>query len=301
MMVRSLTSPTGLRSASTVLLLTVLMPVAHALDWSAARAVDVTLFYPGQQSWEKTLTAATHKGAAKIRQGESCGGECHGGEEAEMGAAQAEATGFAGRSSVTVQVRAVVAGESLHWQISGPVAGGAAPGVAIMLGTDALKSTTQAGCWAACHDDAPGMASDSGLKLGKYLAASRSKNTATGGGNSVKPQADLDAALAAGTLLDLIEVKADGAVERGYVLDRFHEKDMAEKASVSVSGDRWVTEVSRPLAAAAAGEVALQEGKIYYFGIAIHDPGAKHHEHLVSLGHSLAIGSGTAELVAGKQ
>jgi cytochrome c-type protein NapC len=289
------------RASTALFLALVLAPVAHALDWSAAETVDITLFYPGQQSWEKTLTAATHKGAAKIRQGESCGGECHGAEEAEMGASQAEATGFAGRSSVTVQVRAVVTGELLHWQVSGPVAGGEAPAVGIMLGTDALKSTTQAGCWAACHDDAPGMASDRGQKLGKYLAASRSKNTATGGGNSVKPQADLDAALAAGTFLDLIEVKADGAVERGYVLERFHEKNMPERAHVSVSGDRWVTEVSRPLAATAPGEVALQDGKVYYFGIAIHDPGAKHHEHLVSLGYTLAVGSGTADLMAGRQ
>ena len=62
-----------------------------------------------------------------------------------------------------------------------------------MLGNEALKSTAQAGCWAACHDDAPGMASDSGQKLGKYLPRSRSRNTATGGGDSVRPQVELDA------------------------------------------------------------------------------------------------------------
>lgn len=274
---------------------------AHAVDWSKATAADVTVFYPGQQSWEKTLIKSNHKGADKIRAGEGCGGECHGGEEADMGAAQAEATGFTGRSSLVLQVRAAVEGGAIHWQISGPAAAGKPSGVAIMLGTDVIKSTPQAGCWAACHDDAPGMASDSGQDLGKYLGGSRVKNTATGGGAGIKPQADLDAALAAGAFLELIEVEADGTVERGHVLDRFNEKKVAGAATVRIEGDRWVTEVSRPLAAAGAGEIALEPGKVYNMGLAVHDPGVKKHEHLVSLRHTLAIGSGTADVVAASQ
>jgi hypothetical protein len=274
------------------------MPAASwAVDWSKASARDITLFYPGQKSWEKVLTATEHKGATKLRAGDTCA-SCHADEEADMGTAQAEAAAFAGRSSVVVQVKAAVEGGALYVRISGPAAGGKAPNVAFMLGNEALKSTAQAGCWGVCHDDAPGMASDSGQDLGKYLSRSRSKNTATGGGTSVRPAAELDQALAAGEFLDLIEVEASGKVERGYVLDKFNAKEAAGAGSVKLEGDHFVAEMHRPLAAGGKGELALAAGSVYHFGVAIHDPGVKKYQHLVSLGNSLAIGSGTADVVA---
>ena len=56
--------------------------------------------------------------------------------------------------------------------------------------------------------------------------------------------------------------------------------------------------MQRPLAAAGKGELALDNGKTYYMGVAIHDAGAKGRKHLVSLERSIAIGSGTADIVA---
>ena len=69
---------------------------AFALDWSKATARDIALFLPGQTSWEQTLTAASHKGAAKIRSGQSCN-ECHAEEEADMGTSQAAAVSYRSR------------------------------------------------------------------------------------------------------------------------------------------------------------------------------------------------------------
>jgi hypothetical protein len=273
---------------------------AVALDWSAAKPTDMNLFFPGQRSWEKALTAAEHKGATKIRGGALCT-DCHAGEEADTGAEQAKASGFAGRSTLPVQVRVAVEAGALHWQISGPLGGLAPPGVAVMIGSGALKSATQSGCWGACHDDAPGMASDGGQELGKYLSQSRSKNTATGGGTSVKPEPELQAALAANQFLDLAEVAADGASRRGYVLDKLHERDAPGSATVRTEGDRWVAEIQRPLAASGPGELALEPGQEYFFGIAIHDAGVKKNQHLVSLGQRLRIGSGSAEVILGQQ
>ena len=276
------------------------LPAASwAVDWSKVSAKDFTLFYPGQKSWEKVLTATEHKGAAKLRAGETCA-SCHADEEADMGSSQAEADKFSGRNSIVVQFKAAVDAGNLHLQVSGPAVGDKAPGVAVMLGSEALKSTAQAGCWGVCHDDAPGMASDSGQKLGKYLARSRSKNTPTGGGDSVRPQAELDAALAAGEFLELLEVDASGKGERGYVLDKFHEREMPG-ATLRVEGGRWIAEMQRPLAAGGKGEVALEAGKTYHIGVAIHDPGVKGREHLVSLERSLAVGSGSAAIVAQQQ
>jgi cytochrome c-type protein NapC len=267
----------------------------RALDWAATTPAEIALFFPGQMSWEKALTASAHKGAPKIRAGESCA-ECHADETVEVGASQAEAVRYAGRSAMTVQVRAAIEGGEIHWQISGPLAGGA-PSVAIMLGTDAIKTTALAGCWGACHDDAPGMASDTGQKLGKYLARSRLKSTATGGGADVRPAADLEAALAAGEFFELIEVESSGKVERGHVLDRLHEKAVDGAGSMRVEGDRWIAEVKRPLAAAKPGEIALSAGAVYHYGVAVRDPGAKKHQHLVSLAHRFSVGGGSADLV----
>ena len=273
---------------------------AWALDWNKATPAEVQLFYPGQMSWEKVLTASEHKGATKFRAGETCK-SCHADEQVEMGASRAELEKFTGRSALAVQLKAAVEGGALHLQLSGPAAEGKVPSVALMLGNDALKSTAQAGCWAACHDDAPGMASDSGQKLGKYLSRSRSRNTPTGGGDSVRPQAELDAALAAGEFLEVLEIEASGNGERGYVLDKLHVKEVAGSASMRVDGGRWVAEIQRPLQALASGEIALEAGKVYHVGIALHDPGSEGRHHLVSLEKSLAIGSGSADIVAASQ
>jgi len=273
--------------------------MAVALDWDTARAAQVALFLPGQVSWEKALTASAHKGATKFRAGETCM-DCHKDEEAEMGASQAGLTGFKGRSSVNVDLRAVVSDGSLHLRLSGPAVDGKAPAVAVMLGNDALKSTAQSGCWAACHDDAPGMSSDTGLKLGKYLSRSRSKNTATGGGDSIRPQAELDAALAAGEFLELMEVNASGEGRRGHILDKLHVRELTS-ASMRIEGDRWIAEMARPLAASSAGEIALEAGGVYHLGVAVHDAGSEAHQHLVSLESSLTIGGGDADIVASQQ
>jgi hypothetical protein len=273
--------------------------MAGAVDWGAAKASQIALFLPGQVSWEKALTASSHKGATKFRAGESCM-DCHKDEEADMGVSQAGLSGFKGRSSLTVDLRAVVAAGKLHIQLSGPAAGGVAPAVALMLGNDALKSTAQSGCWAACHDDATGMASDTGMKLGKYLSRSRSKNTATGGGDSIRPQAELDAALAAGEFLELIEVGPTGEGRRGYILDKLHVSPLAS-TTMRIEGERWIAEIERPLTASSAGELALETGTIYHLGLAVHDAGSEGHQHLVSLGTSLALGSGDADIVASQQ
>lgn len=270
---------------------------ACAVEWGSVPATDMSLFLPGQKSWENVLIAATHKGAKEIRAGDTCT-SCHADEEADIGASQAKLTGFSGRDAVVVQFKVAVENGALHWQLSGPAVGGKAPDVALLIGGDAMKSTVQASCWTACHDDSDGMTSDTGLKLGKYLSRSRVKNTATGGGAGIRPQADLDAALAAGEFLDLSEVEANGEGERGYILDKVHKAEVENAASMSVAGDRWTATFQRPLAASKAGELALEAGKTYYFGIAIHDPGNEGRKHLVSLTKLLAIGSGTAQVVA---
>jgi len=51
------------------------------IDWSAIKATSVPLFYPGQSSYE-WLRSAAHKGATKVKSGESCV-SCHDEKDAE--------------------------------------------------------------------------------------------------------------------------------------------------------------------------------------------------------------------------
>jgi Ethylbenzene dehydrogenase len=51
------------------------------IDWSAIKATSVPLFYPGQSSYE-WLRSAAHKGATKVKSGESCVA-CHDEKDAE--------------------------------------------------------------------------------------------------------------------------------------------------------------------------------------------------------------------------
>ena len=55
-----------------------------AIDWAGVPARDVTVFYPGQSSWEWALTPTDHQGAPKFREGKDCH-DCHRGEEASLG------------------------------------------------------------------------------------------------------------------------------------------------------------------------------------------------------------------------
>ena len=57
---------------------------AYAIDWNKIEAKQVTLFYPGQSSWEWLLTKKDHSGAKNFRKGKGCR-ECHQGEEKDMG------------------------------------------------------------------------------------------------------------------------------------------------------------------------------------------------------------------------
>jgi len=51
------------------------------IDWSAIKVTSVPLFYPGQSSYE-WLRSAAHKGATKVKNGESCVA-CHDDKDAE--------------------------------------------------------------------------------------------------------------------------------------------------------------------------------------------------------------------------
>jgi cytochrome c-type protein NapC len=166
---------------------------------------------------------------------------------------------------------------------------------------------TRAGCWGACHDDAEGMASaPAGKEITKYLPESRTKLTRQGGGDNIKPQADLDAALQGGKFLEFWQARLNkgkpAVAADGYILDKRHQSDTpAIAAEGEYSGDKWVVVLSRPLKASGPGHKDIAPGKVYTLGFAIHDDYTAHRFHFVSLATTMVLDSGTADLVAIKK
>ena len=181
------------------------------IDWSGIEAKTVSLFYPGQASFEWVQNGKDHGGArAFLKSGERCA-ECHGKEVKDMGAkivsgSKAEATPIPGkRAFVDVRVQSAFDADNVYFRFQWPNAahtpvpfvdgGKMDPAneakIAVMFAGSGVERAEQAGCWVSCHHDgrympdapkpdalAASPAKDAiDLKSGltKYLAESRSE------------------------------------------------------------------------------------------------------------------------------
>lgn len=179
------------------------------LDWSGIEAKVVTLFYPGQASYEWIQNGKEHGGArAFLRTGDRCS-ECHAKEVKDMGAKivsgqKVEPTPITGkRAFVDLRVQAAYDASSLHLRFQWPngphtpatfVPGGKMDPenqakLAVMFAGQGIERADQAGCWVTCHHDSrympdapkPETLAQSPAKdlidlkggLSKYLAESR--------------------------------------------------------------------------------------------------------------------------------
>jgi cytochrome c-type protein NapC len=143
------------------------------VSFEGIAGTDVTLFYPGQTSWEWVLKGSDHGGGRALRKLEDRCMECHRGEEADMGARivggeKAEETPIPGkRPSIAMNVKAVHDGETLKLRFQWPdtdhvpvpfVDGGKMDPenqikLAFMLDDGKVEEFGYAGCWASCHHD----------------------------------------------------------------------------------------------------------------------------------------------------
>lgn len=143
------------------------------IDWSGVEAQTVTLFYPGQASFE-WIQGREHGGSrAFTRGGDRCS-DCHGGEVRDMGAKivsgeKLEETPIPGkRAYVDVSVQAAHDGEKLHFRFQwADTAHAPVPFVdggrmdpenqvklSVMFAGEGVERADQAGCWTTCHHDA---------------------------------------------------------------------------------------------------------------------------------------------------
>lgn len=315
-------TPLGLGIAAAALLW-LAPPAAHAasaVNWAKATETQVTLLYPGQSSWEWVMTAKDHSGATKFREGKNCR-SCHEGEQKAIGekivkGEKLEPTPPAGKPpTLTLKVATARDDERLYFRLrwTGAAAGSTkldpkyTARVTVMLDDGHVKEATRAGCWGSCHDDAAGMASaPKGGNITKYLTASRTKVSRSGGGENFKPAADLGRMLRAGNSLEYWQARLNPGKPAqaigGYILEKRHElAGSGVTAEATQKNGEWTVVLSRPLKATQLGQKDLAPGKTYSIGFAIHDNYANHRFHHVSFEQTLVLDQGTANFVAAKQ
>lgn len=257
---------------------------AAAPNWDKLEGKEITLFYPGVSPLEWILKGTEHGGARALKKGETCA-DCHSEEAADMGRKIAsgqkiESAPIPGKAAfIPVKVQAAHDGENLYLRFSWkqPAASGAARmddknpvKIAFMLeagGKVALAD--QSGCWATCHSDVRTMPGADEART-KYVK----------GGS-----------LGEGKFYDLYQWRSgENKAYNGYVADsRVMEGGSALLgAKGKKSGDSWSVVFTRSLAGG-EGDVRLESGKVYNFGLAIHDDSAVGRFHHVSLGYKLGL------------
>ena len=161
------------RAAAPAASATPVASTAGGVDWSGVEAKTVTLFYPGQSSFEWILNSREHSGArAFLRAGDRCA-ECHAKEVKDMGAKlvsgqKVETSPIPGkRAFIDLSVQAAHDGEKLYFRFQwrdGPhnpvpfVSGGKMDAdnkvkLAVMIAGTGIERVEQAGCWVTCHHD----------------------------------------------------------------------------------------------------------------------------------------------------
>jgi cytochrome c-type protein NapC len=141
-----------------------------------------------------------------------------------------------------------------------------------------------------------------GTERSKYLAASRTKLGRTGGGDNLKPQADLDRMLSAGEFVEFWQAALDrGAppeARDGVVLEKWRPSQQpAVAATATLADGKWVAVLSRKLRTGSAGHKEIAAGKTYTVGFAIHDGFRDKLAHYVSLERRFVLDEGKADWV----
>ncbi len=296
--------------------------------WNSIEGRKITLLYPGQTSMEWVLNGKDHGGARPFTKGGDRCFTCHDKEADKMGTkivggkhqSAAEPAPVKGkRGGIPVTVKAAHDDENLylhfHWHDGGiPVAEGErmdaenAVKLAMMFATDEVEYADRAGCWGTCHHDANGMPHQpEGTDVVKYIKESRSKievkgrrGKKRGGWNKLRKPEEITAAMEAKKFMDLIRYKSDGTVEDGYILDnRVMDGNISDVEMVSENANgMWTVVMKRKLNSGDADDIALENGKLYNFGFAIHDDYSDGRFHHVSLGYKLGLDDPKAEINA---
>ena len=253
-----------------------------APDWSKAAKSTVHVFHPGAAPIEWLQGKGEHSGASGLKKGESCAG-CHV-EDGKLSldlkrlaSKEMEPKGAPKTMSYPVTVQAAFDATNLYVRLTFKApAGGFDKSdkdnevkATVMFPNDKVPLADQAGCWAACHEDAKGMPKSKDKT--KYVAA--------------------------GTM-DLMQWASSGKSSDGFVADKRNMTGGKAGATAegAKAGDTYTVTFTRKL----AGNAVLAAGKAVPFGIAIHADNAGGRFHHVSFGHTIGLGA-DGDVKAAKQ
>jgi cytochrome c-type protein NapC len=301
---------------------------AAGIDWASVPGKEIVLFYPGQSSWEWSLTKSAMSGAKEFTEGKNCD-DCHIGEEKTMGPQIAsgqprvfkdgtkppiEPVPIAGkRGYIPATVKFANDGTNLYVHIE--FAEGAQPDakqdpqyatkVTVMFNDGGVPEANRGGCFAACHDDSNGMPSAKGATRTMYLPKTRAKLTRQGGGDTLKPAEDMAKLRAGGYVLDFWEAKLNpGAAPVGVNGSIFDKREEITPAVVTAEANLadgiWSVTLSRKLDAGPGFKTFTDTGR-YTVSLAIHAGHTAHRFHYVSFERTLRIDAGSADFVAVKK
>jgi nitrate/TMAO reductase-like tetraheme cytochrome c subunit len=267
--------------------------VAPVFPATAVSSKTITLLAPGQVAREWLISE--HPGSQPLRQGLDCD-TCHRVEEAQMGARLA-ADGAIPAREVGVafkrqQERLLV---SLSWRGSADD-----QQAAIMWGDRGNMEFSRGACWAACHNDMPGMQRDRGQGQDKYLSASRDRQYQIGRPVQTLPATELDKLRAEGNFVELWQLSLEkGASARSAsILSRVDwVEDTTLRGSASFKDGRWTVNFSRPLQGTNGQKSFIRQGQ-YSFGIALQGAGQAAAAHWVSLPLTFSLGSRDSDFIS---
>lgn len=159
--------------------------VAPNVDWGSVAGTDLTLFYPGQASFEWVQNGKQHGGARPLTKGGDKCTTCHAaeletiGNKIVAGTEETEPTPIPGkRGVINATLKAAHDGENVYFQMSFPesphapvpfVDGGKMDPenpikVAMMITGTGIELGEAVGCWASCHADNAYMPFDPGAE-----------------------------------------------------------------------------------------------------------------------------------------
>ena len=216
-------------------------------------------------------------GATKFRQeGKACR-DCHDGEEKKIGSAAVtgtvwkdekggdhppiESKPIAGKPGwLAATVKLANDGTNLYVHLdfkegTQPDAKqnpGVATMVSVMFSAAKTADITRGGCFSACHDDATAMPSNKGEQRTMYLAGTRARLTRQGGGDALKPAADLAKLRADGYFMEYWKAELNpGQPAKAYdgiIFDKRTQESGAVTAEATFAGGGWSVTLSRKLA-----------------------------------------------------
>lgn len=303
---------------------------APAVDWAAAPAAPLVMFYPGVTSWE-FLNSDDHRlGGRDIKRRRKDCRHCHLSREGELDLKADEIVAgrikmkrshkpfepepVPGKKGVlTASVKAAYDGDYLYLRIAWPSTGRAwkaseADGevlpdrVSVQMNSGE-KTFRKYGCFVTCHNDVssmPGAPAPDVVASNPYYGKLGRKDVrlyafyARDGWK--RPAEGLADIRKDGGLLDLISAEISRGSAKaydGWIFDdrRWEEDEVDVSVEAEWSGGEYTVVFKRRLRGGNSHDLAIKEGDVIHADVSIHDDGTEKRKHYVSFPFSIGLGA----------